>query len=819
LKLDYAEKTGKFLVKVPRDYDLINKLMKVDGLNFWTGSPKDEAILWTDNSYAALTYAEHATDTAKALLTPYLPELQASYAKTGTGSYAVPDGLDLYPYQKTGVDYCLRRNNALIGDEPGLGKTPQAIVIANEMKAKSILVVTPANIRLQWQERIHQWCTMKHRFLTYPILKSSDGVHPTAEWVIISYDLMRSPEIQAAIAQRTWDLIILDEAHKLKNPETKQTQALFGDDAVCQNAGYVLALTGTPLPNRPSECLGGSVKVLTDRGWKPIVDVKLTDKLWDGEEWVTHEGVIFQGIKKTLSIAGITATEDHLFLAKSSWVSAKEARRNTDILSQMLARGSQNLPLRGTLGVSVERFKNLSFLAIAEAESFLQRFRGFYAGALPSAGVAAQCKEGQAEKYLPEHMTCFAKTKKSETNFETHFREPYNAAQTPITGLTSHTEAEELLSINRGLETGYQRCGTCYPLRDTMTLLKNWIASTTIRGMNPAILGLSTEKRTVKIEERLESSKKRSQNLKPVYDIVNAGPRHRFTILSDRGPIISHNCFTLAKNLCWDAIDYMNEDEFTSRFNPQMLKEYGRGKKAKIEKKGRLSELRNRLRVNFMVRRKKRDVLEQLPDIRYDIIHVQENGQVRKALDYEAENLRDIDPTDLSGSNAEILGHISTARKMMGVAIAPLAADYVTEILEGGEHKVFVPAWHIDVLNILEQRLAKFNPVRVDGSTSARRKEAAVLKFQDDDQCRVFIGNIQSIGVGVDGLQNVCSRGICPEPSWTPADNDQAVGRLERIGQKHGILFEFVTAKGSLIELILQRSLEKLQDIHSSLDG
>jgi SNF2 family DNA or RNA helicase len=529
--LDYAEKTGKFLVKVPRDHDLINKLMKVDGLNFWTGSPKDEAILWTDNVYAALTYSEHSTPSAKKLLTTYLPELTASYQKDGSGSYSVPDGYNLYPYQKAGVDYCLRRNSALIGDEPGLGKTAQAIVIANEMKAKSILVVTPANIRLQWQERIHQWCTMKHRFLTYPILKSSDGVHPTAEWVIISYDLMRSPEIQAAIAQRTWDLIILDEAHKLKNPETKQTQALFGDDAVCQNAGYVLALTGTPLPNRPSEC------------------------------------------------------------------------------------------------------------------------------------------------------------------------------------------------------------------------------------------------------------------------------------------------FTLAKNLCWDAIDYMSQDEFTSRFNPQMLKEYGRGKKAKIEKKGRLAELRNRLRVNFMVRRKKRDVLDQLPDIRYDVIHVQENGQVRRALEYEAENLRDIDPTDLSGSNAEILGHISTARKLMGVAIAPLAADYVTEILEGGEHKVFVPAWHIDVLNILEQRLAKFNPVRVDGSTSARRKEAAVLKFQDDDQCRVFIGNIQSIGVGVDGLQNVCSRGICAEPSWTPADNDQAVGRLERIGQKHGILFEFVTAKGSLIELILQRSLEKLQDIHSSLDG
>lgn len=59
-------------------------------------------------------------------------------------------------------------------------------------------------------------------------------------------------------------------------------------------------------------CLAADTEVLTNHGWKRIMDVTTADLLWDGEEWVKHNGVIEQGTKSTLSFCGITATPDHL---------------------------------------------------------------------------------------------------------------------------------------------------------------------------------------------------------------------------------------------------------------------------------------------------------------------------------------------------------------------------------------------------------------------------------------------------------------------------------------------------------------------------
>lgn len=531
--LDYVEKTNRFVLRVPRKHELVNEIVKEHGLDFsTTASTMDEAVLIPRNPYAALTYSDAATPAASRQLGPLLPELAASRSlgsstRYPVGAGAVEAGHDLYPFQRAGLDYVLRRSHALIGDFPGLGKTPMGIVAANAMRAKRVVVICPANIRLQWARQIRLWSTMEGRFLVYPICRGADGVHPKAEWTVVSYDLVGSESIGSQLARIRPDLVILDEAHYLKTPTTRRTRSIFGERGLAHNSGAVLALTGTPLPNRPKEC------------------------------------------------------------------------------------------------------------------------------------------------------------------------------------------------------------------------------------------------------------------------------------------------FTLSQGLCWEAIDYMSEDAFTSRFNPSVVKEGKNGGRYVIEKTGRLLELQNRLRANFMVRRQKREVLTQLPAISHEIAYVDETDGVRKAL--EAERLLDINPEDLSGCSMEQRGHIATVRRMMGVAKAPLAADYAADILEGGEDKLVVFGWHIEVLDILQKKLAKYGVCRVDGSTSARGRQQAVDDFVTGKP-RIFLGNLQSIGVGVDGLQKVCSRGLFAECSWTPSDNDQGVGRLERIGQSNGILFEYLVAPGSLDERVLQSSLRKLRDIDTTLD-
>ena len=66
-------------------------------------------------------------------------------------------------------------------------------------------------------------------------------------------------------------------------------------------------------------CLSATTEVLTDSGWKYIVDITTCDKLWDGGEWVTHDGVAFMGVRPTESLDGVRMTHDHRVLTISGW--------------------------------------------------------------------------------------------------------------------------------------------------------------------------------------------------------------------------------------------------------------------------------------------------------------------------------------------------------------------------------------------------------------------------------------------------------------------------------------------------------------------
>lgn len=156
-------------------------------------------------------------------------------------------------YQQAGVEYALARDHCLIGDAPGVGKTAQAILISNAIKARKTLVVCPASLRLNWEEEIWRWSTVPN-VSTYPISKARDGVSDFAHYVIISYDLLRNTAILAALLAQRWDHVILDEAHALKDPKgNKRTRVICAPDMLPRVAGRFTLLTGTPMPNQPRE--------------------------------------------------------------------------------------------------------------------------------------------------------------------------------------------------------------------------------------------------------------------------------------------------------------------------------------------------------------------------------------------------------------------------------------------------------------------------------------------------------------------------------------------------------------------------------------
>lgn len=136
---------------------------------------------------------------------------------------------ELKPFQIKGAEFLANNIHALLADEPGLGKTLQAIAAAELLELKRILVVCPASVRLGWAQELQE------------CLGHKEG------WDIISYNGA------AKHISLRYDAIILDEAHFLKTPESQRTQAVFGPAGLARRAQYKWMLTGTPVLNRPVE--------------------------------------------------------------------------------------------------------------------------------------------------------------------------------------------------------------------------------------------------------------------------------------------------------------------------------------------------------------------------------------------------------------------------------------------------------------------------------------------------------------------------------------------------------------------------------------
>jgi SWI/SNF-related matrix-associated actin-dependent regulator of chromatin subfamily A-like protein 1 len=154
----------------------------------------------------------------------------------------------------------------LLCDAPGVGKTIQALMAADQLQARRILVVSPAGARRVWLQEIGTWFPeWAGRVVivepgNYPTLTQLDAEDAI---VLVSYDSLSITRRGGAnpwadhLTERGWDLLIIDEAHYLKSGGAKRTQAIYGkrgtDGGIQASCTHVLLLTGTPTPNHVGE--------------------------------------------------------------------------------------------------------------------------------------------------------------------------------------------------------------------------------------------------------------------------------------------------------------------------------------------------------------------------------------------------------------------------------------------------------------------------------------------------------------------------------------------------------------------------------------
>jgi superfamily II DNA or RNA helicase len=129
-------------------------------------------------------------------------------------------------------------------------------------------------------------------------------------------------------------------------------------------------------------------------------------------------------------------------------------------------------------------------------------------------------------------------------------------------------------------------------------------------------------------------------------------------------------------------------------------------------------------------------------------------------------------------------------RQATGIAKAPFVAEVAKMILDGGEPKIVIFTWHLAVNKILAHQLADYRPVFYTGQESDVQKRAAAEAFVRG-RSRVLVMSNRA-GVGIDGLQDVCSCGIIAELDYSPKQHDQNITRLDRPGQTKPVMIHIL---------------------------
>src|SRR4051812_2068799 len=121
MKLDFVERTGAYTLSVPRsDAVDIKSLVEDHGLNFSsTASNVNEAVLFSREPFAAVTFREAATPGALIKLKPIIERIDASQALTSGAHIKCPADQELWSFQKASISYALNQNRTLVADQPG----------------------------------------------------------------------------------------------------------------------------------------------------------------------------------------------------------------------------------------------------------------------------------------------------------------------------------------------------------------------------------------------------------------------------------------------------------------------------------------------------------------------------------------------------------------------------------------------------------------------------------------------------------------------------------------------------------------------------
>jgi len=288
-------------------------------------------------------------------------------------------------------------------------------------------------------------------------------------------------------------------------------------------------------------CLGPDTQVLTDRGWVALVDITIDHKVWDGVEWVRHEGVVPRGLRRTLHLRGLEVTPDHLVMVGGSWLPAQTVASCASTLSRALATASGNSPSPASSSDAPAGCDTSWFDVPAARRGTGSTFTTSSRGEALAATRAPSAAPGTGESGITATRTS-ALMRLIDGACSIACRLASTAARTLATLVTTTTAAEASACTAPGSPIARRSSRTSSGFPGGMTPGSSSIASTSTWATSLGTFASSRTGRTRAIGERSQPCSGESSSSRPVYDIAHAGPRNRFTVLTEAGPLIVHNC-------------------------------------------------------------------------------------------------------------------------------------------------------------------------------------------------------------------------------------------------------------------------------------
>ncbi|MRN38573.1 hypothetical protein CRG49_002065 [Neisseria sp. N95_16] len=208
----------------------------------------------------------------------------------------------------------------------------------------------------------------------------------------------------------------------------------------------------------------------------------------------------------------------------------------------------------------------------------------------------------------------------------------------------------------------------------------------------------------------------------------------------------------------------------------------------------------------------RREIDEDLPQVTYEPITYSLTPEHKAAYNQLAElAMTEVEGKKLSATTVQKLntmlqqiiigyeGFFETDSQKKKARKKVAGFDLLDEVMDSlGTRKLIVFAYFQKSITALKDHGSKYNAVAIYGGMTDKQRQEALSQFLEDEACRLLIGQPLSMGSGLDSLKDVCSDILFLELPMIAKDFEQAVGRIDRNGQKERCHVRIATAKGTL---------------------